>query len=119
MIRLILLNIYFKFVPIQSNLIIIVLEKYMLPCLSKYFMEIDCPGCGFQRSLFALLKGDFAYSFKIFPAIFTTLLFFAISIFFIATRKQVVLKYLIIVAIVNALVTLIAYIIKLNLIFNH
>ena len=95
------------------------LEKYMLPCLSKYFMEIDCPGCGFQRSLFALIQGDFAYAFKIFPAIYTTLLFFMISTYFMVTRKQVVLKYVVISAIVNAFVTLIAYIFKLNFIFNH
>lgn len=28
---------------------------------------LDCPGCGFQRSLLALLKGDLQKSFQLYP----------------------------------------------------
>lgn len=95
------------------------LEKYMLPCLSKYFFEFDCPGCGFQRSLVALLKGDFVLAFKLFPAIFTTLIFFIICIVFFTTRKSSVLKYLVSSAIINMIIMMTAYFIKLNQIINY
>lgn len=44
------------------------LERHMLPCAYKSIFGIDCPGCGFQRSFIALLKGDFAHSFILYPA---------------------------------------------------
>lgn len=43
------------------------LEQIELPCLFKKYFHVDCPGCGFQRSIIALLKGNFAESFLLFP----------------------------------------------------
>ena len=40
----------------------------MLPCGYKAIFGIDCPGCGFQRSCIALLKGHFSESFFLYPA---------------------------------------------------
>lgn len=59
------------------------LEKagnYMLPCPVKYLTGYDCPGCGFQRSLLALLKGDFGQSFQLYPATVPILLTFVIGL---------------------------------------
>ena len=39
----------------------------MFPCASKSFFNIDCPICGFQRSLIFLLQGDFKKSFLMYP----------------------------------------------------
>ncbi|WP_281235506.1 DUF2752 domain-containing protein [Flavobacterium gelatinilyticum] len=47
----------------------------MIPCLFKKLFEIECLGCGFQRSLFLLFQGEFSAAFKMYPAIFTSLLF--------------------------------------------
>ncbi|TDW52322.1 uncharacterized protein DUF2752 [Flavobacterium sp. 270] len=55
------------------------LEKYMIPCLFKKLFGIECLGCGFQRSLLLLFQGDFSASFKMYPAVFTTLLFFGLA----------------------------------------
>jgi len=44
-------------------------EKYMLPCISKQIFGIDCPGCGLQRSLALLLRGEFAASFLMYPGL--------------------------------------------------
>jgi hypothetical protein len=52
------------------------LEKYMIPCLFKTLFGIECLGCGFQRSLFLLFQGEFLAAFKMYPAIYSTLLFF-------------------------------------------
>ncbi|MEO1054783.1 MAG: DUF2752 domain-containing protein [Bacteroidota bacterium] len=45
------------------------LEQHMLSCPYKNALGIDCPGCGMQRSFIALLKGDFAESFHLYPAL--------------------------------------------------
>lgn len=51
-------------------------EDYMLPCLSKRILGMDCPGCGLQRSAAFLVEGDFIASFKMYPAIYTIILLF-------------------------------------------
>ncbi len=48
------------------------LQNNLLPCPFKKFTGIDCPLCGLQRSVIALMRGDFTESFKYQPA---TLLF--------------------------------------------
>lgn len=41
----------------------------MIPCLSKQVFGIECPGCGLQRSVALLLKGEFLESFAMYPAL--------------------------------------------------
>ncbi len=54
------------------------LEKHLLPCFFKSHFGIECPGCGMQRSLIALLKGDvmgsLQYHAALIPFIITILL---------------------------------------------
>lgn len=47
------------------------LEDYMLPCLNKKLFGFDCLGCGLQRSVLLILKGDLIGAFKMYPAIFS------------------------------------------------
>ncbi|WP_442589872.1 DUF2752 domain-containing protein [Pedobacter sp. AW31-3R] len=59
------------------------LEKanaYLLPCPLKYLTGYDCPGCGFQRSFLALLKGNFQHSFHLYPPTVPILLTIVFSI---------------------------------------
>ena len=51
------------------------LEEYMLPCINKKLFGVDCLGCGLQRAVLLLLKGDFIGAFKMYPAIYTLLVF--------------------------------------------
>ncbi|MFW0716301.1 DUF2752 domain-containing protein [Pedobacter sp. N23S346] len=44
------------------------LSHHLFTCPFKSHFGIDCPGCGFQRSLIALLKGNILESFKLYPA---------------------------------------------------
>lgn len=53
------------------------LEDYMLPCLWKQTLNIDCMGCGMQRSISLILKGDFISAFWMYPAIYTLIFMFA------------------------------------------
>ncbi len=45
----------------------------MMPCALKSIFGIDCPICGFQRSLLLLLHGNFVGSFKMYPPLIFTL----------------------------------------------
>lgn len=40
------------------------LEHHLFSCFFKTHFGIACPGCGMQRSLIALLKGDIIESFQ-------------------------------------------------------
>jgi hypothetical protein len=44
------------------------IEDHLLTCPSKHFFHVDCPGCGLQRSILALLEGDLVKSFQLYPA---------------------------------------------------
>jgi hypothetical protein len=45
------------------------LEKYQAPCIYKLITGHDCPGCGMQRAIILLLRGDFIESVKMYPAL--------------------------------------------------
>jgi len=44
------------------------LSHHLLRCPLKATFGMDCPGCGLQRSVLALLRGDIVASFKLYPA---------------------------------------------------
>lgn len=54
------------------------IEDYMLPCFVKQYIGVDCMGCGIQRSLALILRGEFVAAFKMYPAIYTLILLFAV-----------------------------------------
>ncbi len=98
--------------------ILLQLEDYMLPCLNKRLFGIECPGCGIQRSLSLLLKGEFTAAFYMYPAIYTLLLLasFLIVNLFVKFKYQSIIKMSLII--LNVLIILVSYFIKLNHI-NH
>ncbi len=49
----------------------------MLPCFSKQFLGMDCPGCGLQRSVLFLIRGEFVEAFKMYPAIYPMIALFS------------------------------------------
>ena len=60
------------------------LQDHLIPCPFKALTGIDCPGCGFQRSILALIQGDIAKSIYLYPA---TILLLATGIFTIANAR--------------------------------
>lgn len=89
------------------------LEDYMLPCLNKKLLGVDCLGCGFQRAFLLLIKGDFVEAFKMYPAIYTLILFFG----FVILQQFYTFKYgskiVISLMITNILIITTSYIIKI------
>ncbi|WP_368045670.1 DUF2752 domain-containing protein [Mucilaginibacter sp. BT774] len=95
------------------------LQEHLLPCPFKYFTGIDCPGCGFQRSVIALIQGDLHKSFQIYPPAIPLLLFFAYGImdrrFSLDTKNEVIKKtgYMIVGTII-----MVSYCIKMYAIYK-
>jgi len=90
------------------------LEDYMLPCLNKKLFGVDCLGCGFQRSFIFLLKGDFVEAFKMYPAIYTLILFLLFAIINHFYKFKYGRKIILLLAISNILIIITSYIIKIT-----
>jgi hypothetical protein len=56
------------------------LQDHLIPCPFKYFTGVDCPGCGFQRAVLALMQGNLSESLSLYPAAIPLLLFFLFGI---------------------------------------
>ncbi|WP_354355578.1 DUF2752 domain-containing protein [Pedobacter sp. UYP30] len=52
------------------------LQSHLLSCPFKALTGIDCPGCGFQRSVIALCEGHFLESWFLYPATLPLILLF-------------------------------------------
>ncbi len=63
-------------------------ESFLLACIFKQFTGLDCPGCGFQRSFLALLKGNLSLSYQLYPP----MLFILIACAYILIGKYCNLK---------------------------
>ena len=55
-------------------------ESWMLPCVSKKITGMDCPGCGIQRSISFLMKGEFIDSFLMYPGLLPIIALFSFLI---------------------------------------
>lgn len=93
------------------------MEKYMLPCMFKKIFGINCIGCGIQRSLSLLMNGEFAKAFTMFPAIYTTILFFLSIGFYLIDPKHRNPKMVIFFAISNAVIMITSYVYKMKFLF--
>ena len=91
-------------------------EEYMLPCLNKKLFGIECMGCGMQRSIFLVLKGDFIEAFHMYPAIYTLILLFGIIVFNMFKNFKYAGKIILVLAILNGLIIISSFIIKTFLI---
>lgn len=88
------------------------LEQYMLPCLSKSLFGIECLGCGFQRGLLLLLQGDFIAAFKMYPALYSTLIFMSILALNTFDKKGNYKKAIMTSAITNGVFMVVGYYFK-------
>ncbi|MGO4816857.1 DUF2752 domain-containing protein [Flavobacterium sp. W22_SRS_FP1] len=84
----------------------------MFPCFSKTLFGVECLGCGFQRSLVLLLRGDFTASFQMYPALFTSLLFLGFIGFHFINRRLFSQKLILTMALINVIFMIAGYIYK-------
>jgi len=77
--------IFFVILLTKTNGLLHWLQHHLISCPFKSIFTIDCPGCGFQRSVLSLLQGNLVASFKLYPAtlpIISLLLFTAFHLKF-------------------------------------
>ncbi len=86
----------------------------MLPCLYKNLFNLECPGCGFQRSLFFLLKGDVSASLSMYWATIPILLMFLYCLIHLRFRFSSGPRHLIFLYSFNGLLVICQYIYNLT-----
>lgn len=87
-------------------------EDYMLPCLWKKHFNIECMGCGMQRSFMLVLKGEFVNAFYMYPAIYTLIILFIFLVLHLKFQFKHGAKILLALFILNLSIIVINYIIK-------
>lgn len=90
------------------------LEDYMLPCLNKQFLGVDCPGCGIQRSASLLVQGEFMAAFQMFPAIYTLIPLFILILCSKVFQLKIDDRFIIVLAIASVALILINFVYKLT-----
>ncbi|TWO31470.1 DUF2752 domain-containing protein [Seonamhaeicola sediminis] len=88
------------------------MEEYMLPCLNKKLFGIECFGCGLQRSVVLIFKGEFLEAFYMYPVVYSLLLLFGVIFFNAFKNFKNANKIILILAILNAAIMLTSYIFK-------
>ena len=89
------------------------LEDYLLPCLNKKLFGFDCLGCGLQRAAVLVFHGEFIAAFKMYPAVYSLILFglFLILNIFIKFKHAERIKFYLII--LNIAIIVINYAMKL------
>ncbi|MBT8182724.1 DUF2752 domain-containing protein [uncultured Eudoraea sp.] len=59
---------------IALSILLFIGEDYLLPCLNKQLLGIECTGCGIQRAAVLLFHGEFIEAFRMYPAIYPLIL---------------------------------------------
>ncbi len=88
-------------------------EDFMLPCLSKRLFDLECFGCGLQRSIYLLFQGELVAAFKMYPAIYPLIVlsfFMGVNMFFNFKHSTKIINILAIVVIATIVLN---YIIKI------
>lgn len=90
------------------------MEEFMLPCFNKELFGLDCLGCGGQRALVLVLQGEFTSALKMFPAIYTLLIFLIfliVNLFFkFKADRQIKIGFIFL----NASIIIAAYVFKMT-----
>lgn len=84
----------------------------MLPCLNKKLFGVECFGCGMQRSISLIFKGEFVEAFFMYPAIYSLILLLltsGLNIFFKFKHSNKIITWL---AIITVATIIISYLIK-------
>ncbi|MCF0206405.1 MAG: DUF2752 domain-containing protein [Bacteroidales bacterium] len=89
------------------------LEHHLLPCPVKHYFGIECPGCGMQRSIVELLKGNFAESFILYPPLIPNIILIILLIVNLYTNSEIALKILKYALISDAIIILVNYLLKI------
>ncbi|WP_082832385.1 DUF2752 domain-containing protein [Aquimarina aggregata] len=89
------------------------LESNLLYCPTKQLLDINCLGCGLQRSFILLLKGDIISSLLMYPALLPLLIMIGYLILHILFNFKNGAKILTYFYILNSILIIVNYFMKL------
>lgn len=88
------------------------IEDFMLTCPSKKFLGVECLGCGAQRAVVLVFEGKFSEAFKMYPAVYTVLLFFFVLGLSFIDKKTKYTSVLMTLLVINLVIMVVSYIDK-------
>ena len=88
------------------------LEHHLLTCFIKSHFGIECPGCGMQRSLIALLKGDVIESIQYHSAVIPFIITITLLIVQLITKHEKGAKWVMWAFSTTTVITIVQFIIK-------
>lgn len=94
------------------------LEHHLSPCFFKSHFNMECPGCGMQRSLIALLKGNLLESLHYHVALIPFIITIILLIVQLILKHEKGGKWVMWAFIVTTSITIIQYIIKQIILFT-
>lgn len=84
----------------------------MLGCHIKQQFGFDCIGCGMQRSIIHLLKGEFIEAFYLYPAIYTLIIMFGFLLLHLKFNFKLGHKILLYLFVTNIVIMIANFILK-------
>ncbi|TCK69052.1 uncharacterized protein DUF2752 [Winogradskyella wandonensis] len=94
------------------KLLLLQLEDYMLPCVNKAVFGFDCMGCGMQRAISLMIRGEFLAAFYMYPAIYPLIGLFTIIGINIFKKIKYYNKIITILAIITTSTIVVSFTIK-------
>jgi hypothetical protein len=96
------------------------LEHHLFPCFFKSHFGMECPGCGMQRSLIALLKGNFYESLQYHVALIPFIITIILLLIQLRVKHVNGGKWVMWAFIVTTSITIIQFVVRQILLFqNH
>lgn len=95
------------------------LNEHLLPCSIKALTGYDCPGCGVQRALIALLRGNIEASLRLYPALIFQLSTFVFTFLHLIFKFKHGAQTIKLLFIGTTIVILLSYAIKMYLGVSH
>lgn len=94
------------------------LEQHLSPCFFKSHFNMECPGCGMQRSLIALLKGDVLESLHYHVALIPFIITISLLIAQLIIKHEKGGKWVMWAFIITTGITVVQFIIKQIMLFQ-
>lgn len=88
------------------------LRDNMLECPWKAHLHVECPGCGFQRSLAFLVEGNLKASIEAYPALLLLILLLVYSALHLRFKFKKGHQYIVALFTLNCVVILTNYALK-------
>lgn len=93
------------------------LEHHLFSCFFKSHFGLECPGCGVQRSVIALLKGNIIESVQLHAAVIPFILTIMLLVAQLIIKHEKGGKWVMWAFIATTTITMVQYIIKQIIVF--